>query len=181
MSGSSTANAHSEDRGSIALSRALYHRVAVSNSRLVVLKDKGVTFKWKDCRLKGQERYAMKTLDTHELIRRFLIRVLPQGLHGIGPDQPSTRQQTLRVSASATAWSMNGRLTSNRIKGLLFAQGIRDIKVTFNYDSLQIDKLVTGEGRCIAATTAARSLGRSRGRRSYRRSLLRSNARTTKR
>src|SRR5262249_58252769 len=35
----------------------------------------------------------------------------------------------------------------NRIKGLLFAQGIRGINVKARYKTLQIDKLVTGEGR----------------------------------
>ena len=35
----------------------------------------------------------------------------------------------------------------NRIKGLLFAQGIRGIDVKARYKTLQIDKLVTGEGR----------------------------------
>jgi hypothetical protein len=59
------------------------HRVAISNSRLVALNDNGVTFKWKDYRLKGQERYGVMTLDTHEFIRRFLMHVLPQGFHGI--------------------------------------------------------------------------------------------------
>jgi hypothetical protein len=33
------------------------HRVAISNRRLVALDDKGVTFKWKDYRLEGSERY----------------------------------------------------------------------------------------------------------------------------
>jgi transposase len=35
----------------------------------------------------------------------------------------------------------------NRIKGLLFAQGIRGINVKAGYNTLRIDKLVTGEGR----------------------------------
>src|SRR5262249_62374990 len=35
------------------------HRVAISNRRLVKLNDKGVTFKWKDYRLEGRERYAV--------------------------------------------------------------------------------------------------------------------------
>jgi transposase len=34
----------------------------------------------------------------------------------------------------------------NRIKGLLFAQGIRGINVKAGYKTLRIDKLVTGEG-----------------------------------
>ena len=60
------------------------HRVAISNRRLVALDDKGVTFKWKDYRLEGPERYnKVMTLDTHEFIRRFLMHVLPQGFHRI--------------------------------------------------------------------------------------------------
>jgi hypothetical protein len=59
------------------------HRVAISNRRLVALDDKGVTFKWKDYRLEGSERYKVMTLDTHEFIRRFLMHVLPQGFHRI--------------------------------------------------------------------------------------------------
>ena len=59
------------------------HRVAISNRRLLALNDKGVTFKWKDYRLEGRERYAVMTLDTHEFIRRFLMHVLPQGFHRI--------------------------------------------------------------------------------------------------
>jgi Putative transposase/Transposase zinc-binding domain len=59
------------------------HRVAISNRRLVSLDDKGVTFKWKDYRIEGPERYKVMTLDTHEFIRRFLMHVLPQGFHRI--------------------------------------------------------------------------------------------------
>jgi hypothetical protein len=59
------------------------HRVAISNRRLLALNDKGVTFKWKDYRLEGPERYGVMTLDTHEFIRRFLMHVLPQGFHRI--------------------------------------------------------------------------------------------------
>jgi hypothetical protein len=59
------------------------HRVAISNSRLVAINNKGVTFKWKDYRLEGRERYAVMTLDTNEFIRRFLMHVLPQGFHRI--------------------------------------------------------------------------------------------------
>src|SRR5215467_2583861 len=59
------------------------HRVAISNRRLVALNDKGVTFKWKDYRLEGRERYGVMTLDTHEFIRRFLMHVFPHGFHRI--------------------------------------------------------------------------------------------------
>jgi hypothetical protein len=52
------------------------HRVHISNRRLVALNDKGVTFKLKDYRLEGRERYGVMTLDTHEFIRRFLMHAL---------------------------------------------------------------------------------------------------------
>jgi hypothetical protein len=44
---------------------------------------RGVTFKWKDYRRKGRERYQVMTLATHEFIRRFLLHVLPAGFHRI--------------------------------------------------------------------------------------------------
>ena len=59
------------------------HRVAISNSRLTALDDSGVTFKWKDYRIEGPDRYKVMTLAPHEFIRRFLSHVLPSGFHRI--------------------------------------------------------------------------------------------------
>jgi predicted Zn-ribbon and HTH transcriptional regulator len=59
------------------------HRVAIANSRLVAFDERGVTFKWKDYRIEGRDRYKQMTLGTFEFIRRFLIHVLPKGLHRI--------------------------------------------------------------------------------------------------
>jgi predicted Zn-ribbon and HTH transcriptional regulator len=59
------------------------HRVAIANSRLIACDERGVTFKWKDYRIKGRDRYKRMTLTTDEFIRRFLIHVLPKGLHRI--------------------------------------------------------------------------------------------------
>jgi hypothetical protein len=59
------------------------HRVAISNSRLIALDDNGVTFRWKDYRIEGRDRYKAMTLATDEFIRRFLIHVLPPGFHRI--------------------------------------------------------------------------------------------------
>ena len=59
------------------------HRVAISNSRLVSLDDRGVTFHWKDYRQDGQARQKLMTLTPGEFIRRFLIHVLPTGFHRI--------------------------------------------------------------------------------------------------
>jgi hypothetical protein len=59
------------------------HRVAIANSRLIAVDEGGVTFKWKDYRIEGRDRYKRMTLATDEFIRRFLIHVLPRGLHRI--------------------------------------------------------------------------------------------------
>ena len=59
------------------------HRVAISNSRLVSLDERGVTFRWKDYRDKGSTRYKTMTLDADEFMRRFLLHVLPSGFHRI--------------------------------------------------------------------------------------------------
>ena len=59
------------------------HRVAISNSRLVALDDRGVTFRWKDYRAHGTTRYKTMTLKTEEFMRRFLLHVLPSGFHCI--------------------------------------------------------------------------------------------------
>ena len=59
------------------------HRVAIANSRLIAFDQQGVTFKWKDYRVERRDRYKRMTLATFEFIRRFLIHVLPKGLHRI--------------------------------------------------------------------------------------------------
>ncbi len=59
------------------------HRVAIANSRLIALDDKGVTFKWKDYRANGRSRQKLMTLAPGEFIRRFLVHVLPSGFHRI--------------------------------------------------------------------------------------------------
>jgi len=59
------------------------HRVAISNSRLLALDERGVTFRWKDYRAKGRTRYKTMTLAPDEFMRRFLLHVLPGGFHRI--------------------------------------------------------------------------------------------------
>src|SRR5262249_22440231 len=59
------------------------HRVAISNSRLLALDERGVTFRYKDYRRNGQARYRTMTLSAGEFIRRFLFHVLPKGFHRI--------------------------------------------------------------------------------------------------
>jgi hypothetical protein len=59
------------------------HRVAIANSRLIALDDNAVTFRWKDYRIDGPDRYKAMRLHAAEFIRRFLIHVLPSGFHRI--------------------------------------------------------------------------------------------------
>ena len=59
------------------------HRVAISNRRLLSANAATVTFKYKDYRIDGLERFKTMTLATGEFIRRFLIHILPKGFHRI--------------------------------------------------------------------------------------------------
>ena len=59
------------------------HRVAISNSRLLAMDERGVTFRWKDYRAKGKTRHKAMTLTPEEFMRRFLLHVLPGGFHRI--------------------------------------------------------------------------------------------------
>ena len=59
------------------------HRVAIANSRLLTMDERGITFRWKDYRAKGSTRHKTMTLGTDEFMRRFLLHVLPGGFHRI--------------------------------------------------------------------------------------------------
>jgi hypothetical protein len=59
------------------------HRVAIANSRLISVSPSGVSFRYKDYRVDGPDRYKAMTLATGEFIRRFLMHVLPKGFHRI--------------------------------------------------------------------------------------------------
>jgi hypothetical protein len=63
------------------------HRVAIANSRLLALDERGVTFRWKDYRARdgatGGAWIKTMTLSADEFIRRFLLHVLPDGFHRI--------------------------------------------------------------------------------------------------
>lgn len=59
------------------------HRIAISNSRLIRIDQRGVTFRVKNYRVDGLDRHTTMTLKTEEFIRRFLIHALPKGQHRI--------------------------------------------------------------------------------------------------
>jgi Putative transposase/Transposase zinc-binding domain len=53
------------------------HRVAISNGRLLEMRDGQVTFRWRDSANGNQQKQM--TLDAVDFIRRFLLHVLPSG------------------------------------------------------------------------------------------------------
>jgi hypothetical protein len=53
------------------------HRIAISNNRIVDVKDGEVTFTYRD--RKDNDTIKTKTLEAKEFIRRFLLHVLPNG------------------------------------------------------------------------------------------------------
>jgi hypothetical protein len=56
---------------------AYTHRVAISNSRLVALSERNVTFRWRDSAHGNKKR--LMTLDVDKFLRRFLLHLLPPG------------------------------------------------------------------------------------------------------
>lgn len=62
------------------------HRVAISDSRLVAFDGQHISFRWKDYRARVSAPGAWiktMTLPVDELMRRFLLHVLPDGFHRI--------------------------------------------------------------------------------------------------
>jgi hypothetical protein len=57
------------------------HRVAISNSRLLELREDQVSFRWKDYR--HPQRPKVMTVSAEEFIRRFLLHSLPPGFQRI--------------------------------------------------------------------------------------------------
>ena len=53
------------------------HRIAISNGRLVELRDGQVTFRWRDSADHNTQK--LMTIEVVEFIRRFLLHVLPPG------------------------------------------------------------------------------------------------------
>jgi hypothetical protein len=53
------------------------HRVAISNSRLIALSDRNVTFLWRDSAHHNKKR--LMALPVDEFLRRFLLHLLPRG------------------------------------------------------------------------------------------------------
>jgi len=77
------------------------HRIAISNSRITAFDGQRVTFKVKDYRKSGADRYGSMTLSAAEFMRRFLLHVLPGGFHRIRHVGLLANAQRARIIARA--------------------------------------------------------------------------------
>ncbi len=59
------------------------HRVAISNKRLITIKDTGITFAYKDYRRPSGDQQQTMLLTPDAFITSFLLHVLPKGFHRI--------------------------------------------------------------------------------------------------
>jgi hypothetical protein len=86
------------------------HRVAISNRRLIACDDKDVTFKWKDYRIKGPERYkrmphtpsriARSRRGTAKQPARALQRPSPSNIAASAASQSPTPNWCLAASSA---------------------------------------------------------------------------------
>src|ERR1700757_4014931 len=121
------------------------HRVAISNSRLIALDERGVTFRYKDYRRNGKARYRTMTLGADEFIRRFLLHVLPKGFHRI-------RHYGLLASAGCKANIARART--------LIAAPTPEAEPPAAHDTAEPDAATDHRPSCPAAAAAC-SLSRS--------------------
>jgi len=76
------AGVHRHYRSDPPRNESLAERLDVAEQRAVL--QRGVTFRYKDCRRNGRERFCTMTLAPDQFIRRLLLNVLPKGFHRIG-------------------------------------------------------------------------------------------------
>lgn len=77
------------------------HRVAISNGRLIEMRDRQVTFRWRDSADSNQQK--LMTLDAVDFIHRFLLHVLPTGfvkIRHFGFLANRNRREALRLCRS---------------------------------------------------------------------------------
>jgi hypothetical protein len=90
------------------------HRVAISNNRILALKDGKVTFSWRDYR-DGKKKNM--TITAEEFIRRFMLHILPSGFrkirhYGILAARDKAKRITLCKRLTKTAPQMDHPITT---------------------------------------------------------------------
>ena len=105
------------------------HRIAISNERILALRDGLVHFRWRD--YAGANRTQVMVLPAEEFLRRFLLHVVPAGfqrirhfgllanrrrtpalarcrelLHASAPPAPPPRESTVELVARLTGFDL---------------------------------------------------------------------------
>lgn len=75
--GKQRASFEREESGALQYLARYTHRVAISNGRLIEMRNAQVTFRWRDSADGNQQK--LTTLDAVDFIHRFLLHVLPSG------------------------------------------------------------------------------------------------------
>jgi hypothetical protein len=101
------------------------HRVAISNRRLVVLKQGNVTFRWRDSAHANKQR--LLTLPVDEFLRGFLLHLLPRGFMRIRTSASSPTGDALRCCRSASSCS--------RVQPALLLEPHRLMRITLAHPS----------------------------------------------
>jgi predicted Zn-ribbon and HTH transcriptional regulator len=106
------------------------HRVAISNSRLLSMDDKNVSFRWKDYR---DNRWKVMELEGVHFVRRFLQHILPCGYYKIryyglfaSVHSKNSMEQSFALLGSAPGISQCEGLTVQ--EALFFITGIDVMK-----------------------------------------------------
>ncbi|HCC35046.1 MAG TPA: IS91 family transposase [Ruminococcaceae bacterium] len=91
------------------------HRVAISNNRILSIKDGIVSFKWRD--YKDSNRWKVMTLSADEFIRRFLMHILPPGFmkirhYGILASKDKSKRVALCKRLTGTPVTTKATLSS---------------------------------------------------------------------
>ena len=100
------------------------HRVAISNSRIVELKEGNVSFRYKDNRNHGVQK--IMTIQSVEFIRRFLQHILPNNFYKIryygilaSVHTSSLREQCLALIGKITFLSKLEGLSAMEVYGII--------------------------------------------------------------
>ena len=101
------------------------HRVAISNHRILALKDGKVTFSWRDYR---DNKKKIMTITATEFIRRFMLHILPSGFRKI-------RHYGLLASRNKSEKiSLCRKLTRTKFKAVICTTVVERLQKLFGMD-----------------------------------------------
>jgi Putative transposase/Transposase zinc-binding domain len=96
------------------------HRVAISNGRLIEMRDGQATFRWRDSA--DHNKQKLMTLDAIEFIRRFLLHILPTGfvkIRHFGFLANCNRGAALKLCATLLSGLVRQELLTDRQKSAI--------------------------------------------------------------